>query len=141
MSGNALRRQASNNLRGVGQLQSNLSGIASQENTQSSRISAAFAESMANQMRSLGATQLEVDKMDRMGQRESFLSNQADRDNFFTELNKDIGNLGTGVQKTGADLNTAQLNQDFLSLLPELSSYGIGIKRKAGGGYELYKKD
>jgi hypothetical protein len=94
---------------------------------------------MSRQLQNFGATQLEVDRMQRAGRENAFVSNQADRDNFYTQLNQDLTNFGTAMQKTGSDMNTLQANEDFLSLLPEISAYGIGIRRKADGGYELYE--
>jgi len=135
---NRLRRQAANNLRGVGQQMSNYMGIAAQEGTQAGQIGSQFAQVMAEQLRGLAGTELQVDAQRRAGRERAFTANQQDRDNFYTQLNADLVNLGTGVQKTAADLNTQQLNEDFLSLLPELSTYGIGIRRKKTGGYELY---
>lgn len=138
---NQAKKEAAGNLRSTSQLQSNLSGLAASEATQKGRISGRFAESMMGQLNRLSGMQLETDRIQRAGKQESFLANQADRDNFFTQFNADLVNLGTGVQKSGADLNAMKLNEDILSLLPEISAYGIGVRRKPGGGYELYETE
>lgn len=52
---------------------------------------------------------------------------KADLENYYTQHGKDLTNLGTGLQQTGKNLNTQKQQDDFLSLLPSLSKYGLGI--------------
>ena len=53
---------------------------------------------------------------------------KADVENYFSQKGKDLANLGTSVQTFGKNLNQQKQQDDFLTLLPSLSKYGLGIK-------------
>lgn len=66
-------------------------------------------------------------------------NDRRDRDNFYTQINKDIGTFGTMLQKKGADLNTEQLNNDSLDLLNTMSEFGFKVQRGSDGKFKIVR--
>ncbi len=53
--------------------------------------------------------------------------NRVATEDYYTALNKDLGNVGTGIQREGQIMNQQKQNQDFLDILPLLSKHGLAI--------------
>ncbi len=66
------------------------------------------------------------------GETQRDLADRKDRDQFFTNLSRNLSNLGTATQKAGKDLNVKQGDVDFRKLLPALSQYGLSITQEGG---------
>lgn len=64
-------------------------------------------------------------------------ANRRDTDAFYSNMGKDIGTLGTGLQAQAKSLNEQQYNNDMLRMLPELSKYGLGFTYDANGNLVL----
>jgi hypothetical protein len=78
------------------------------------------------------------DRMTMMGREKQDLADRQDRDNFFTQLNKDFGNMGKAMQKVGKDLNVKQLDKDFMNILPMMNKYSISVKQDKDGTFKMY---
>lgn len=67
------------------------------------------------------------DQMVQTGDYQRDLADRQDRDNYFSNMSQSLSTLSTGVMSQGKYLNQAKGRNDFLSLLPDLSPYGIGL--------------
>lgn len=93
----------------------------------SNKIYSNFATQMANLYGVQSTLENQQDQMVMSGAKDKAMEDKADRDNFFTQINQDMSNISTQTQKMGKNMNVQKANNDFLSLLPELSKYGLGI--------------
>jgi len=73
------------------------------------------------------------------GEQQRDLADRADRDNFYTQKGADLSNIATNVQGLGKNLNTKQENEDVISLMGELSKYGLNFVRDKNGKLILSK--
>jgi len=63
-------------------------------------------------------------------QRETF--DKQDRDAFYTNLGRNLNNIGTVAQTQGKMLNETQSNNDQLDVMSQMSAYGLKFKRVNG---------
>ena len=63
--------------------------------------------------------------------------NRSDVESYYTALNKDMSNLGTGIQTAGKNLNQVKHNEDFMSILPLLSENGLSLGYDKNGKLKL----
>ena len=76
------------------------------------------------------------DQMVMQGEAQRDLADRQDLDAMYTEFGANYAGISTGVQQLGKNINEAKGRNTFLNLLPQLSSYGIGIDSNGN----LYKK-
>ena len=108
-----------NTARGVNTLRA--LDIANQSNSDNA-VQNIYSTFAAQMMQHLGQTSALQDKRDEVvmtGEDVRRERNVQNRDNYFTQLNKDFSNISTIGQKLGSDLNKSQSDQDFLSILPD----------------------
>jgi len=79
------------------------------------------------------------DQMVMQGAEKKALEDKGDRDNFYTQLNSDQTNMANQLQNTGKNMNKHKMDEDFLSILPYLSTHGIGFSYD-GKGKRTFKK-
>lgn len=96
-------------------------------NDDENKISQGFAAQIMNILNNHAGLQTQRDNTVMQGNNQVQNQNRVDVENYYTNKGKDLGNLGTSLQKGGLDMNEQQHNQDFMSILPLLSKYGIGI--------------
>lgn len=58
------------------------------------------------------------------------LANRQDRDNFYTQMSKDIATKGQGIQMIGKDLNARKQNEMMTNVINQLSKYGLAFDEK-----------
>lgn len=121
-----------NTLRGLEQMSN------AQEQETTSNIYSNYAKQLSGVLGQMSQAQTQQDRMVMAGEQARDLADRQDRDNFFTQLNKDIGNYGTSMQKMGKDLNVKQGDKDFLDLLPQMSQYGLGMRKDKNGKWEMF---
>lgn len=103
----------------------------------------AFDSSSQQMMNLLGQkSQLEniQDQMVMGGEQARDLADRQDLDNMFTQLGENYTNLGTNIQGLGRNINTNQGNKDMVSLMEQLSKYGLGWVRDSKGNLVLKSK-
>ena len=82
--------------------------------------------------------EFQADKIRSAGKQAADLANRQDVDNFFTNLNQDLVNLGTAMQAGAKALNVKELDKQINSMMTLLSPYGIGVRKDGKGGHEFY---
>lgn len=94
---------------------------------------AKFANVKSGILDNRAKTSMVIDERVMSGNQEADLNNRKDMDNFYNNVNKDLGNLGTSIQEFGKNMNQEQYNEDYMTLLGDLSKYGISYKRNSKG--------
>lgn len=120
-----------NTLRGLEQMAN------AQEQETTSDIYSNYSNQMMGVLGQLSQAKTQRDGVVMQGEQSKDLADRQDRDNFFTEINKDMVNYGTSKQKEGKDLNQKQSDADFQQMLPMLSQYGFSIQRGKDGQMQL----
>lgn len=90
-------------------------------------------KSMAGILSQRGQLNNLKDAREMSGQKQVDTENQQDLDNYYSNMGINLGNLATGIQQAGRNLNINQSNQDESELLGLLSRYGIKIGRDKNG--------
>lgn len=57
------------------------------------------------------------------------IRNRDDKDNYYSNMAENIVGLGEGMQQTGKDLNQVKQNEMIMTLLNQLSKYGIKLDK------------
>jgi hypothetical protein len=73
------------------------------------------------------------------GQSAVDVADKRDNDNFYSNINHDLGGIGTGIQTIGKNLNQSKQNSDMMAILPMLSKYGLGFEYDEKGNPVLRK--
>ena len=109
-----------------------------QANDMLQKAYANYAQQMLGVESQIAQTTLQAEKAFAAGETARDLADRQDRDAFFTNLNKDLVNLGTAMQAGAKALNVKELDQQINKIMPMLSSFGISIRKDGKGGYEFY---
>ena len=64
---------------------------------------------------------------------------KADIDAYYSNLSDNLSNLGSMLQKYGVDINSKQVQQDMLDILPDLTQHGLTYVRGKDGKLEVVK--
>lgn len=103
-----------------------------------------IASSMAQQMIGLFNTQSQLENQQDMyqmqGEQQRDVADRQDKGNFDTMLGQSLADIGTGISKTGKDLNTTQANQDLIDIMADMSTNGITYVRDGKTGRLKQKK-
>jgi len=103
-----------------------------------------IASSIAQQMVGLFNTQSQLENQQDMyqmqGEQQRDVADRQDKGNFDTMLGQSLADIGTGISKTGKDLNTTQANQDLIDIMADMSTNGITYVRDAKTGRLKQKK-
>ena len=81
------------------------------------------------------------DQMVMKGEETRDLADRMDRDNFFSNMAKDISTKGKGIQQIGKDLNQTKQNDVAMNLINQLSQYGITVDKKGKLTYTKQPKE
>ena len=109
-----------------------------QANDMLQKAYANYAQQMLGVESQIAQTTLQAEKAFAAGETARDKAGREDKDAFFTNLNKDIVNLGTAMQVGAKALNTKELDMQINSIMPMLSPYGIGVRKDGKGGFEYY---
>jgi len=134
---NATRRYQ-NSARSVNQARSMGQMSDMQANDMLQKAYANYAQQMLGVESQIAQTTLQAEKAFAAGETARDKAGREDKDAFFTNLNKDIVNLGTAMQVGAKALNTKELDMQINSIMPMLSPYGIGVRKDGKGGFEYY---
>lgn len=134
---NTMRARSRNTARGVNTMRAlDIAG----DMTGQQGANEAYAN-YANQMMQLLGQQGQLENLqDRtvmQGEQARDLADRQDTDNFYTQLSKNLANVAEFTQKTGRDLNQAQYNDDLISAMNQMSSYGLTWERGEDGNYKI----
>ena len=98
-------------------------------------------DSFSQQMMQLKSQQAQLENVqDQYVMQGEYLRDLADRQDkaaYYQNLADNFVNAANALQSAGINVNQTKLNQDMMSLLPQLSEYGLGI-RNTKEGYEVY---
>jgi hypothetical protein len=137
-----LSRTARKQARGSARSINTLRAIDQKENAMRqeriSDLNATYANQIAGISKNIASAMDARDKMVMMGEEKRDLADRMDRDNFYTQLNKDFGTMSEGLQKVGRDLNVKQADKDFMNILPMMNKYGISVRKGKNGKFEMY---
>ena len=97
-----------------------------------------YAQQMLGIESQIANLEFQADKIRSAGKQAADLANRQDVDNFFTNLNQDLVNLGTAMQAGAKALNVKELDKQINSMMTLLSPYGIGVRKDGKGGHEFY---
>ena len=100
-----------------------------------------FAQGMMGLNNQIASMQLSADTKRTAGAEAADLANRMDDDNFYTNLSKDIGNVGAGLQASGKNLNVKEMDKDINAIMDKLSPFGIKLKRNKKGGFDYVSSD
>lgn len=64
------------------------------------------------------------------GEQQRDLADRQDKDNYYTQLSKDIATKGEGIQRIGKDVNDMEENQMMMNIMNNLSKYGLAFDSK-----------
>lgn len=139
IAGNTAKARNRGSAQGIGTQRALDSITDMQTGAQDNTIDAQHAKEMIEILGQRATLENTQDQYVMGGEQQRDISDRRDRDAFFTNLNKDMSNLGTGLQYEGRALNQGQLNQDESALIGELSKYGMGYTRDRNGKLKLTK--
>lgn len=71
-----------------------------------------------------------------VGEQQKLLEDKQDIDNYYSNLSQNYANIGMGLQNFARSLNQQEYGNDMLSLIPELSKYGLDVE-KTNQGYKI----
>ncbi len=95
-------------------------------NRQRAAIFQAFAQQMQNIIGQQAGMENVQDQMVMQGEKERDLNDRMDKDNFYTQLAQDISTMGTGLQKTGKDVNAIKTRNVTEKVLNQkYEQYGV----------------
>ena len=97
-----------------------------------------YAQQMLGVESQIANLEFQADKIRSAGEQARDLADRQDVDNFFSNLNQDIVNLGTAMQAGAKALNAKELDKQINAIMPMLSPYGIAVRKDGKGGYEYY---
>jgi hypothetical protein len=97
-----------------------------------------YAKQMLGIESQIANLEFQADKIRSAGEQARDLADRQDVDNFFSNLNQDLVNLGTAMQAGAKALNVKELDKQINALMPMLSQFGIGVRKDGKGGYEYY---
>jgi hypothetical protein len=97
-----------------------------------------YAKQMLGIESQIANLEFQADKIRSAGEQARDLADRQDVDNFFTNLNQDLVNLGTAMQAGAKALNVKELDKQINSMMTLLSPYGIGVRKDGKGGHEFY---
>ena len=86
-------------------------------------IDLSYANSVMDLLAKKSGLQSNIDQVVMGGEQAKDLANRQDRDNFYTQMSKDIATKGQGVQQMGKDMNDIAMNPQVLALLQQLGKY------------------
>lgn len=119
-SHNANLSRNRNSARGINTLRA-LDNIASQGySSAKDKLNSNFNRIMFDAMNKKTGLLDKRDSIVMQGETQRDLADRQDRDNFYTNLNKDITNLGVSLQTAGGNINEQEYKKMFLKLLPKL---------------------
>lgn len=132
VAANTAKMRNRNSAQGIGTQRALDSVTDLQSGLQAAQVDATYANQLNSVLGQRGQLQNMRDEAVARGEYQRDLGDRQDADQFYSNLNQDLGNFGTSVQSFGRNLNQQQRNNDELSLINELSKYGLGYKRKRG---------
>lgn len=110
-----------------------------QEGVSTNNAYASYAQQMAGLYNEQSKLSNQKDLYTDTGAQGANRADRMDRDSFFTNLGQNFGNISNLTQKTGKEINEHDYNNQVLSLLPELSKYGLGFTYDDSGKPVLSK--
>lgn len=131
-----LVRRGRNSARGVSAMRALDMGAELQANRAKLDAQDQFARTMLGLLSERARLENQQDRFVMEGEQTRDINDRKDRDNFYTQLGKDISTMGTGIQETGRDLNAIEQRKIMKTLLDQLSKYGITLN----DDYELSTK-
>lgn len=99
-----------------------------------------FAQSMMGILSQQAGMETNIDSVVMQGEQSKDLADRQDRDNYFSQLAKDISTKGYGLQETGKDINQLKENKVTMNLINQLSAYGITVDDKGNLSSKNKKK-
>lgn len=86
-------------------------------------IDLGYAKQVMDLLNKKAGVQSSIDQVVMGGEQAKDLANRQDRDNFYTQMGKDISTKGQGIQTIGKDMNQIAMNPQVLKLLQQLGKY------------------
>ena len=91
-----------------------------------------FLSSISNISGQKAGIQMQADGQNAQAETQREIYDKQDRDNFSTQLGRNLNNIGTIGQSQAKILNEKKLADDQVDLLSQLSTHGLKIKRVGG---------
>lgn len=124
LSSNSARRRARNSARGINTQRALDLGIEQQANRAKNDVYDNFARQMMQLLSQEASLENQQDSVVMQGEQARDLADRQDKDNFNTQLAKNLSTIGQGIQTTGRDINQIQQNDTIMNLLNELFKSG-----------------
>lgn len=109
-----------------------------QNNAANLGIDSAQATQMMNLLAARAGLLNQRDQMVMQGEQYRDAADRKDRDQYYSQLARNLADAGTSIQTLGKDLNQAQLGRETVGMLSDLSAHGLGYKR-VNGKYQIVK--
>ena len=125
-----LKRSGRNSARGVNQTRA--LDLAANMNVNEANQSAndSFVNTMTQLLGSKSQLENVQDQVVMTGNQEKDLNDRKDKDNFYTQMGKDIATKGEGIQQMGKDVNSIEENNMMMNIMNNLSKYGLAFDSK-----------
>lgn len=88
-----------------------------------------FAQQMMSILGQQAGLENAQDQAVMTGEYQRDLADRQDKDNFSTQLAKDIATKGQGIQTIGKDVNAIKQNEMMTNIVNQLSKYGLGFDK------------
>lgn len=134
---NAARNRINNNSRSMSTLNALNAVTDNQVTNQRNKANAGFTNSMLNVLNGRTSLLQARDSAVMGGEQRRDLADRQDKDNFSTQLGRNLQNLGQQAQQYGANMNQQLLNKDMLGLLNSRNDYGYKVTKN--GTIPTYK--
>jgi hypothetical protein len=128
-----------NTARGVNQNRAMDAGVFVNANKAKANVFDNFSKQMMTQLNAKAGLENTQDQYVMQGALTAKGLNDEDTDNYYSQRGADIAGLSNMGMNLGKQLNVSKGNQDFLNMLPDLTSHGLGYTRGANGKLMVQK--
>lgn len=125
--GNAAKKSGRNSARGINQQRA--LDLATDINVNDASLNAtdSYSRTMMDLFGQQAGLENAQDSAVMQGEYQRDLADRQDKDNFSTQLGKDISTQGRGIQQIGKDLNAVKQNEMMMKVINQLSKYGLAF--------------
>ena len=127
---NGSKRASRNRSRGVNQLQAFDLATDLGVNDAEQSANDAYVNTMTQLFANKSQLENAQDSAVMQGEAGRDLADRQDKDNFYTQIGKDIATKGEGIQQIGKDVNSIEENNMMMNIMNNLSKYGLAFDSK-----------
>lgn len=98
---------------------------------------AEYAKQLMEQLGKSAAVKSDADEKRMYGKGVQDKADRADRDNFYTQMNKDVTGASEKMQQAGKNKNSAKADKDNLQFLRDSNAYGAGYTQNKAGDWVM----